>query len=259
MNKTTNKATNKTQAIKQYCHTLKLGNIAQTIEAILLEAEKQCPSYVDFATNFLHAEVSYRQARDAEKRQKVAHLPLSFDLEVYDFSFANGLDKTQLNQLRELNWLEQNFNILLMGPSGTGKTYLAAGLCFDAVKNGYRAYFKTMDEIINILKMKDITRSATAEYKRIYRAHLLVIDDIMLMPVSKNEAVAFFNLINQMYERTSFIITTNKSPKEWAQVLNDEVLATALLDRLLYKCEIIKLDGNSYRMKNRKTIFPKSI
>ena len=80
----------------------------------------------------------------------------------------------------------------------------------------------------------------------------------MLLPVTKNDAVAFFNLVNQLYEQTSFIITTNKSPKEWAQVLNDEVLATALLDRLLYKCEIIKLQGNSYRMKNRKTIFEMS-
>lgn len=248
---------NKTQTIKAYCRSLKLGNIVQTIDDIIMGAEKQCPSYIDYTSNLLQVEVSYRQARDAEKRQKAAHLPLCFDLGTYDFTFANGLDKTQLNQLRELKWLEQNFNILLMGPSGTGKTYIAAGLCFDALKNGYKAYFKSMDEIINILKMKDITRTANAEYKRMYKAHLLVIDDIMLLPVAKNDAVAFFNFINQLYERTSFVITTNKSPKEWAQVLNDEVLATALLDRLLYKCEIIKLEGNSYRMKNRKTIFNK--
>jgi DNA replication protein DnaC len=175
----------------------------------------------------------------------------------YDFTFNNGLDKTQLNQLRELKWLEQNFNLLLMGPIGTGKTFIAAGLCFDAVKSGYRAYFRTMEDIINILKLKDVTRAAAAEYKRLYKAHLVAIDDIMLLPVTKNEAIAFFNLINQLYEKTSFIITTNKSPKEWAQVLNDEVLATALLDRLLYKSEVINLEGNSYRLKNRKTIFAK--
>ena len=146
-----------------------------------------------------------------------------------------------------------------MGPSGTGKSFITAGLCYDAVKNGFRAYFRTMDEIINILKMKDITRSAAAEYKRLFKAHLVAIDDIMLLPIMKNDAVAFFNFINLLYERASFIITTNKSPKEWAQILNDEVLATALLDRLLYKCEIIKLEGNSYRMKNRKTIFEEKI
>jgi DNA replication protein DnaC len=246
---------NKTQTIKEYCRSLKLSNIAENIDDIVMGAENLCPSYIDYTSTLLHSEVAYRQGKDADRRKKAAHLPLNYDLDYYDFSFGIGLDKTQLNQLRELKWLEQNFNILFMGPSGTGKSYITAGLCFDAVKSGFRAYFRTMDEIINILKMKDITRTAAAEYKRLFKAHLVAIDDIMLLPVNKNDAVAFFNFINLLYERTSFIITTNKAPKEWAQVLNDEILATALLDRILYKCEIIKLEGNSYRMKNRKRIF----
>ena len=133
----------------------------------------------------------------------------------------------------------------------------AAGLCFDAVDRGYRAYFKTMDELIITLKMKDITRAAATEYKRIRNAHLLVIDDIMMFPVTPQDAVLFFNLINELHEKTSLIITTNKSPKEWADVLKDTVLTTALLDRILHHCEIIKLSGNSFRMQNRKTIFNK--
>ena len=87
------------------------------------------------------------------------------------------------------------------------------------------------------------------------KAHLLAIDDIMLLPIKKDEAVGFFNLINHLHERTSVIITTNKSPTEWAQMLDDTVLATALLDRLLYRCEVVKLQGTSYRMENRKNIF----
>jgi len=91
------------------------------------------------------------------------------------------------------------------------------------------------------------------------KADLLVIDDIMMFPVDKETAVGLFQLINQLHERTSFIITTNKNPKQWAEMLEDEVLATALLDRLLYKCEIIKLSGKSYRLENRKTIFMDSV
>lgn len=87
------------------------------------------------------------------------------------------------------------------------------------------------------------------------KVHLLAIDDMMLLPIKKDEAVGFFNLINYLHERTSVIITTNKSPTEWAQTLDDTVLATALLDRLLYRCEVIKLQGSSYRMENRKNIF----
>ncbi|MCD4769617.1 MAG: ATP-binding protein, partial [Bacteroidales bacterium] len=99
------------------------------------------------------------------------------------------------------------------------------------------------------------TRTAAADYKRLSKAHLIVIDDIMMFPIEKGVAVSLFNLINQLFEKTSFIITTNKAPKQWAQMLDDEVLASALLDRLLFRCEIINLTGIGYRMKNRKTIF----
>ena len=173
-------------------------------------------------------------------------MPLIHDLDQYDYTVENGLSKTQLNQLRELNWIEQLFNIVLMGPSGTGKTYIAAGLCNDAIKHGLKAYFRTMDDIIQMLKMKDITRTAAIDYKRLSKAHLIVIDDIMMFPMGKGIAVSLFNLINQLYEKTSFIITTNKAPKEWAQMLDDEVLASALLDRLLFRCEIINLTGIGY-------------
>jgi len=142
-----------------------------------------------------------------------------------------------------------------MGPSGIGKTFLAAGLCADAVSKGYKAYFRTMEEVINMLKMKDFTATAMADFKRLNKASLIVIDDIMLFPVEKQQAIALFNFINQIYEQTSFIVTTNKSPSEWAIMLNDEVLATALLDRLLYHSEVINLSGKSFRLKNRKTIF----
>ena len=143
-----------------------------------------------------------------------------------------------------------------MGPSGAVKTYIAAGLCFDAVEQGYRAYFKSMEELINVLRLKEVTRSAETEYKRIMKAHLLVIDDIMMFPVNQQDAVNFFNLINELHDRASLIITTNKSPKQWTEVLKDTVLTTAILDRILYRCEVIKLEvPESYRMKNRKTIF----
>ncbi len=144
-----------------------------------------------------------------------------------------------------------------MGPNGTGKSFLAAGLCDHALKSGYRAYFRTIEGVMNMLKTRDISKSAMVDYRRLLKAQLIVIDDIMMLSIARNEANAFFHFINALHERTSFIITTNKSPKEWAETLGDEVITTAILDRLLYHCEIIKLTGESYRMKNRKTIFEK--
>lgn len=245
----------KTEVIKNHCKQLNLSAISSELDHVIIDAENSKISYLELIKILFETEVKHRMEKDKEKRTRQAHLPLSFNLDLYDFSCDNGLEKQQLNQLRELKWLEQNFNIILMGPSGTGKTYIAAGLCFDAVHKGYRAYFKSMEELIYVLKMKDITRTAAAEYKRIIKSHLLVIDDIMMFPITQQDAVAFFNLINELHDRASLIITTNKSPKQWADVLNDSVLTTALLDRILHRCEVIKLSGTSYRMKNRKTIF----
>ena len=113
----------------------------------------------------------------------------------------------------------------------------------------------TMEDIVNCLRLKDISTPAMMTYNKILRAQLLAIDDIMLFPVKREEATAFFNLINTLHEKTSIIITTNKAPTEWVETLNDEILASALLDRLLYRCEVIKFTGSSYRLENRQTIF----
>lgn len=245
----------KTELVKNHLKKLKLSALPDYLDEVLKEAEKESLTHLDFIKKVMEKEVNHRQGKDLEKRTKQARLPLAFNLDLYDFEASNGLEKQQLKQLRELRWLEQNYNVILMGPSGTGKTYVAAGLCFDAVEMGYNAYFKTMEDLTKVLKMKEITRTAAAEYKRIQRAHLLVIDDIMMFPMTQPDALAFFNLINELHDKASIVITTNKSPKEWADVLQDTVLTTALLDRILYRCEIIKLTGQSYRMKNRKTIF----
>ncbi|MCK5170137.1 MAG: IS21-like element helper ATPase IstB [Bacteroidales bacterium] len=245
----------KTQIINDYCRQFNLSGMAGYFEEALLDAQANQISYTDYMIRLFKREADLREVKSTERRLKTAKLPLNHNLDQYDHAVDNGVNKTRLNQLRELNWLDQIYNIVLMGPSGTGKTFIAAGLCFDAVKNGYKAYFRTMADIVGILKMKDYTRSAMSDYKKLVKANLIVIDDIMLFPLDKPTAVNLFNFVNQLFEKTSFIITTNKSPKQWAQMLDDEVLATALLDRLLYRCEVINLTGKSYRMKNRKTIF----
>ena len=245
----------KTQTLMEYACQLNLGSLKDQFEEVVKQADQNKCSYTDFAASLLKLEVDHRTWRDLERRIKTAWLPLNHDLNMYDFSFTNGLKKQQLNQLRECLWLEQNYNLVLMGPSGVGKTFIAAGLCRDTLTKGYKSYFRTMEQIIEMLKMKDITRSAGVEYKRLLKAHLLVIDDIMMFALDRKQAVGLFNFINHLHEKASFIVTTNKSPEDWVKMLDDEVIATAILDRLLYHCEVIKLTGKSYRMKNRKTIF----
>jgi DNA replication protein DnaC len=245
----------KTLALKEYAGQLKLSGIQDQAEELIRKASEEKCSYLDFSLSLLESEINQRRQRDLERRINAAKLPVDFDLDQYDYSFMNGISKQQLSQLRECQWLEQNYNVVLMGPSGIAKTFIAAGLCYDALKMGYKAYFRTMEQINEILIMKDITRSALIEYNKLLKAHLLVIDDIMMFALEKKQAVQLFNFINHLHERASFIVTTNKSPQEWVKMLDDEVIATALLDRILYRCEVVRLSGKSYRLENRKTIF----
>lgn len=245
----------KTEEIKSYCSKLKLTYTGQNLNEIILKAQESQPSYVEFLTDVLKSEYDLREAHTREVRVKMSRIPMKHNLDEYDFNFVSGISERQLKELRHLAWLDQAYNIILMGPSGTGKTFIASGLIYDAIKAGKKGYLFTMEELLTCLRTKDISTAALQTYSKIMHANLLAIDDIMLFPVKKEDSSAFFNLINSLHEKVSLIITTNKSPVEWAKTLDDEALASALLDRLLYRCEVIKLSGLSYRMENRKTIF----
>ncbi len=247
----------KIEIIRSQARRLRLSSLTMNVSEVLLKAQRNTPSYDDFLSDVLQTEIDGRDEKQTAIRMRLAKLPVAHNLDLYDQSITNGLSLIQLKQLRELHWLEDSYNILLAGPSGVGKTFIAAGLCHDAVRRGYRGVFRSMESIIGTLKRKDISSVARKEYKTLTEAQVIVIDDIMNVTVDRDEGNLLFAFINSVYETTSFIITTNKSPVEWARTLPDEVLGTALLDRLLYKCELIQLSGDSYRMKHRKTIFGK--
>lgn len=232
-----------TEDVRIYAKALRLGNLRNNCSEIIHKAQIEKPTYLDFILEILRDELDVRQQNELARRMKQAKLPRYCNLDTFDFNHSAGITKPQLKQLRELVWLDQIYNIIFMGPSGTGKTFMTAGLIRDAVLKGYKAQFITMDSLINILRMKDVSSSAMSAYNKILKCQLLGIDDIMLMPMKKDEAVAFFNLVNHLHEKTSIIITTNKAPTEWVSILQDEVLATSLLDRILYHCDVIHLTG----------------
>lgn len=241
--------------ILQHAVYLRLSYLQRHLQEVVHQAQIDNPGYMEYTSMLLQKEVELRQKKEYDSRVKIANLPRFNDLDRYDYKSPNSIPRSQLSQLRELLWVDQIYNIVLMGPSGRGKTYIAGGLVNDAVQKGYKAYFTTMADLVRILNIMEVTKSAGNQFKRYMKANLIAIDDMMMFPMKKNEAVALFNFINSLHEQCSLIITTNKSPTEWAEVLDDEVLATAMLDRILFHCEVIKLEGSSYRMDNRKTIF----
>ena len=138
-------------------------------------------------------------------------MPPKYDLNEYDFTHSTGMSERQLNELRQLAWLDSAYNLILIGPSGTGKTYIASGLIYDAIKVGKKAYMISMEDILTCLRTKDMSISALTTYNKWLKADLLAIDDIMLFPVKKEEAASFFNLINSLHEKTSIIINHKQS------------------------------------------------
>jgi len=144
----------KLTTIRGYAKRLRLSALTINAQDILLRAQKESPSYDDFLSLVLELEVKGREEKQRLLRLKAAKLPLAHNLDMYDYSISNGLSVTQLNQLRELHWVEESFNLMLAGPSGVGKTFIASGLCADAIDKGYKAYFRSMDEILTTLKLK---------------------------------------------------------------------------------------------------------
>ena len=204
-----------TEELRMYAKRLRLSNLRANCSDIIHRAQIDKPTYLELISTILKDELNTRQKNDLLRRMRQAKLPKNCDLDHFDFNHSAGITKSQLQQMRALVWLDQMHNVIFMGPSGTGKTFMTAGLIRDAVMRGYRALFITMEGLVNILRTKEVSSSAMNAYSSILKCNLIGIDDIMLMPMKKEEAVAFFNLVNNLHEKTSIIITTNKAPTEW--------------------------------------------
>jgi DNA replication protein DnaC len=203
----------------------------------------------------LRAEAKARDARAEAERVKQAHLPSFKGFEEFDTDFQKGVTVKQLQTLANLEWLDALFNLILIGPPRTGKTHIALAIGNKAVRDGYKVFFSTMDNLVHILKTVEISQKSAARVRWIHKCDLIIIDEMGYLPVSKVEANLFFGLISQLYENASVIITSNKGFDGWADILGDIILATALLDRLTHRCQVLSFSDESYRLAHRKQLF----
>lgn len=243
------------QNIAQQMKQLKITEAATVIDKLLLEAEKHQLTYQQFLSKLLSYETTKREERQLDKRLKLAAFPELKSLDYFDFTKQKSLSKKQMNQLRELLWLEQAYNLIILGPPGVGKTFMASGLGLEAINKGYKVVFISMDDLVRLLKTQEISRASRNKLNRIVSSDLVIIDDLMFMAMDRNEANLFFQLVNKLYGQSSIVVTSNKGPEDWGELLGDPAITTAILDRLLHKSEVINLDGDSYRLTNRQTIF----
>lgn len=234
---------------------LRLTETANELPNLLRKAEQASWTYREIVQEIIQYELMKREEKSVEKRMKWAKFPFLKTTKDFNLEEQKSLSHRQLNQLEELNWLEQQFNLILLGPPGSGKTHLSIALGITAIQKGFQVMFVTMRDLITLLKTQEYTRKSQVQVNRIQTSDLVIIDDLMYMAMDQREANLFFHLINHLYERSSIILTSNKSPDEWGELLGDEGITTAILDRILHRVEVIHLDEDSHRMKHRQSIF----
>ena len=234
---------------------LKFRYLTKDIGRILATATSAQPSYAAFLTEVLSVELSGRRNRSTELRMKKARFPTEQELGSFDLKSVLGISKVQLETLQDLHWIDEAYNLLFLGPPGVGKTHLAVGLGREAALRGYRVYFLGFEALLQLFQTEDVSSLSRRKLRRLRSADLVILDEVGYGEITRPLGNRFFQFISDMKEHVSLIITSNKGFTQWGDFLGDPVLATAVLDRLVHKSEILCLEGESYRLTHRKTIF----
>jgi DNA replication protein DnaC len=240
--------------VKTMLGQLRLSGVREKLEELLAGALKEELTALQFIHQLLTEELAVRNANSLQKRMKRARFPEHKTLEQFDFGFQQSVSKQQILGLMDMCWVERAFNLFFLGPPSIGKTHLALCLGIRAVELGYQASFVTLDQLIDILKTEPALTRSKRRLKQIMSSQLVIIDEVGFLPVNRQEANLFYQLVSHFYQQTSVIITSNKGFEEWAEFLGDMAITTAILDRLIHNSEIFNMSGDSYRVNHRNTI-----
>jgi DNA replication protein DnaC len=231
---------------------LPLPRLRETLPAVLSEAAKEQWTYLEFLDQILRREVDAKEGKRVHMAMRIAHFPCVRTIEEFDFSFQPSVDERLVRELSTGNFIANGDNVLIFGPPGVGKTHLAIGLGRKVVEQGHTARFTTATALLATLGKAESERNLAEKLTEYSKARLLIIDELGYLPFERRAAHLFFQLVNRRYEKGSLLVTTNQRVSEWGNVFGDEVLATAILDRLLHHSHTILITGESYRLREKR-------
>lgn len=237
--------------IRSTAAKLGLPHLAESLNQYAGRADEAKMGYLDFLDLVLAEELAIRDDRRFRQGLRLSKLPHHKTLDEYDFAFQPELDPRKIKDLATLAFVEAKANAALLGPPGVGKTHIAVALSVAACRAGFSVYFTTLDDMVRQLKVAEAAGRLNSKLRTYLRPGVLVVDEVGYQPLERAEANLVFQVISKRYEKGSIILTSNKTFSEWGQVFGDEVLATAILDRLLHHCDVVSINGPSYRLKNR--------
>jgi len=231
---------------------LRLRYVAERLDAVLAEAARAEPTYLDFLDTVLRQEVEAKQRTRVAMGLKIAHFPAVKTLEEFEFKFQPSIDQRLVRELATGRFLTQADNVLIFGAPGVGKTHLAIALGRAVVEAGHSVLFVSATALLAALARAETDGQLADRLMLFSKPKLLIIDALGYLPFERRSAHLFFQLVARRYERGSLLITTNQVVTQWGTVFGDEVLAAAILDRLLHHSHTLMIQGESYRLKQKK-------